>query len=93
MSQVLEDHEKTTSPEVQTEPVVPHRLPRWKIVLVSLALLMGVAGMVLHPQSSSGIRETRTVGNLSASGTDTLPGSPDFQSVPEPALEPVLPPA
>ena len=90
MSQVLEDHEKTTSPEVQTEPVVPHRLPRWKIVLVSLALLMGVAGMVLHPQSPSGIRETRTVGNLSASGTDTLPDSPVFQSAPEPAFDPTF---
>jgi len=72
---------------VQTEPVVPHRLPRWKIVLVSLALLMGVAGMVLHPQSPSGIRETRTVGNLSASRTDTLPDSPDFQSAPVPAFD------
>lgn len=90
MSQVLEDHEKTTSPEVQTEPVVPHRLPRWKIVLVSLALLMGVVGMALHPQSPSGIRETRTVGNLSASGTDTLPDSPAFQSALEPAFDPTF---
>ncbi len=90
MSQVLEDHEKTTSPEVQTEPVVPHRLPRWKIVLVSLALLMGVAGMVLHPQSPSGTKETRTVGNLSASGADPLSDPPAFQADPVPAFDPAF---
>ena len=77
MSQVLEDREETASPEgVQTETVVPRRLPRWKIVLVSLALLMGVAGMALHPQSPSDVQETRTVGNLSASGTDPLSDPP-----------------
>ena len=77
MSQVLEDREETASPEeVQTETTVPRRLPRWKIVLVSLALLMGVAGMVLHPQSPSDVQETRTVGNLSASGTDPLSDLP-----------------
>ena len=92
MSQVLEDREETASPEeeVQTETAVPRRLPRWKIVLVSLALLMGVAGMVLHPQSPSGIQETRTVGNLSASGADPLPDSPAFQSDPVPAFDPTF---
>ncbi len=91
MRQLPEDCEETTSPEeVQTEPVVPHRLPRWKIVLVSLALLMGVAGMMLHPQSPSGVQETRTVGNLSASGADPLPDSPAFQSDPVPAFDPTF---
>ncbi len=89
MSQVAEDREESASPEeVQTETVVPRRLPRWKIALVSLALLMGVAGMVLHPQSPSGVQETRTVGNLSVSGTDTLPDPPTFQSAPVPAFDP-----
>ena len=92
MRQVPEDREETTSPEeeVQTEPVVPHRLPRWKIVLVSLALLMGVVGMALHPQSPSGTKETRTVGNLSASGADPLLDSPAFQSDPVPAFDPTF---
>ncbi len=91
MSQAAEDREETASPEeVQTEPVVPHRLPRWKIVLVSLALLMGVAGMVLHPQSPSDVQETRTVGNLSASGTDPLSEPPAFQSDPVPAFDPAF---
>ena len=92
MSQAAEDREETTSPEeeAQTETVIPRRLPRWKIVLVSLALLMGVAGMVLHPQSPSGIQETRTVGNLSASGADPLPDSPAFQSNPVPAFDPTF---
>ena len=77
MSQAAEYREETASPEgVQTETTVPRRLPRWKIVLVSLALLMGVAGMVLHPQSPSDVQETRTVGNLSASGTDPLSDLP-----------------
>ena len=89
MSQAVEDREETASPEeVQTE--MPRRLARWKIVLVSLALLMGVAGMALHPQSPSGIQETRTVGNLSASGADTLPDPPAFQSAPAPALDPAF---
>ena len=89
MSQAAEDREETASlEEVQTETVVPRRLPRWKIALVSLALLMGVAGMMLHPQSPSGVQETRTVGNLSASGTDTLPDPPTFQSDPAPAFDP-----
>lgn len=89
MSQAAEDREETASPEeVQTtETVVSHRLPRWKIVLVSLALLMGVAGMVLHPQSPPDIRETRTVGNLSASGADPLSDPPAFQSAPVPAFD------
>ena len=108
MSQAAEDREETASPEeVQTETVVPHRLPRWKIVLVSLALLMGVAGMVLHPQSPSDVQETRTVGNLFASGADTLPDppppigggirgavpafDPDFDVMEEPAEEPLPP--
>ncbi len=92
MSQAAEDREETTSPEeeAQTETVIPRRLPRWKIVLVSLALLIGVAGMVLHPQSPSGIQETRTVGNLSASGADPLPDSPAFQSDPVPAFDPTF---
>ena len=92
MSQAAEDREETTSPEeeAQTETVIPRRLPRWKIVLVSLALLIGVAGMVLHPQSPSGIQETRTVGNLSASGADPLPDSPAFQSNPVPAFDPTF---
>lgn len=91
MSQVLEDREETASPEeVQTETTVPRRLPRWKIVLVSLALLMGVAGMVLHPQSPSDVQETRTVGNLSASGTDPLSDPPAFQSDPVPAFDPAF---
>ena len=91
MRQLPEDREETASPEeVQTEPVVPHRLPRWKIALVSLALLMGVAGMMLHPQSPSGVQETRTVGNLSASGADPLPDSPAFQSDPVPAFDPTF---
>ena len=89
MSQAAEDREETASPEeVQTE--MPRRLPRWKIVLVSLALLMGVAGMALHPQASSGTTETRTVGNLSASGADTLPDPPAFQSAPAPAFDPAF---
>ena len=89
MSQAAEDREETASPEeVQTE--MPRRLARWKIVLVSLALLMGVAGMALHPQASSGTKETRTVGNLSASGADTLPDPPAFQSAPAPALDPAF---
>ena len=75
MSQVPENREETASPE-EAQAEVSHRLPRWKIVLVSLALLMGVAGMVLHPQSPSDVRETRTMGNLSASGADPLPDSP-----------------
>ncbi len=89
MSQAAEDREETASPEeVQTtETGVSHRLPRWKIVLVSLALLMGVVGMALHPQSPSDIRETRTVGNLSASGADPLSDPPAFQSDPVPAFE------
>lgn len=91
MSQAAEDREETASPEeVQTETVVPHRLPRWKIALVSLALLMGVAGMVLHPQSPSGVQETRTVGNLSASGADPLSEPPAFQSDPVPAFDPAF---
>ena len=91
MRQLPEDYEETaSSEEVQTATATPHRLPRWKIVLVSLALLMGVAGMVLHPQSSSGIQETRTVGNLSASGADLLPDSPAFQSDPVPAFDPTF---
>lgn len=91
MSQAAEDREETASPEeVQTETVVPRRLPRWKIVLVSLALLMGVAGMVLHPQSPSDVQETRTVGNLSASGTDPLSDPPAFQSDPVPAFDPAF---
>ena len=91
MSQAAEDREETASPEeVQTETVVPRRLPRWKIVLVSLALLMGVAGMVLHPQSPSGVQETRTVGNLSASGADPLSDPPAFQSDPVPAFDPAF---
>ena len=91
MRQLSEDCEETASPEeVQTEPVVLRRLPRWKIVLVSLALLMGVAGMMLHPQSPSGVQETRTVGNLSASGADPLPDSPAFQSDPVPAFDPTF---
>ena len=73
MRQLPEDREENASlEEVQAESVVPCRLPRWKIVLVSLALLMGVAGMVLHPQSPSDVQETRTVGNLSASGAGPL---------------------
>lgn len=91
MSQAAEDREETASPEeVQTETAVPHRLPRWKIALVSLALLMGVAGMVLHPQSPSGVQETRTVGNLSASGADPLSDPPAFQSDPVPAFDPAF---
>ena len=88
MSQTVEDREGTASPEeVQTESVVPCRLPRWKIALVSLALLMGVAGMVLHPQSPSDVQETRTVGNLSASGADPLSDPPAFRSDSVPAFE------
>ncbi len=89
MSQAAEDREETASPEeVQTtETGVSHRLPRWKIVLVSLALLMGVVGMALHPQAPSDIRETRTVGNLSASGADPLSDPPAFQSDPVPAFD------
>ena len=95
MSQVLEDREETASPEeVQTETTVPRRLPRWKIVLVSLALLMGVAGMVLHPQSPSDVQETRTVGNLSASGADPLSDPPSPLSPPQwggvPAFDPAF---
>ena len=91
MSQAAEDREETASPEeVQTETVVPHWLPRWKIALVSLALLMGVAGMVLHPQSPSDVQETRTVGNLSASGADPLSEPAAFQSDPVPAFDPDL---
>ena len=91
MRQLPEDREETaSSEEVQTETVVSRRLPRWKIVLVSLALLIGVAGMVLHPQSPSGIQETRTVGNLSASGANPLPDSPAFQSDPVPAFDPTF---
>ncbi len=72
MSQAPEYLEETASPEeAHTETEVSRRLPRWKIVLVSLALLMGVAGMVFHPPLDSW--ETRTVGNLSSSGADTLP--------------------
>ncbi len=94
MSQVLEDREETASPEgVQTETAVPRRLPRWKIALVSLALLMGVAGMVLHPQSPSDVQETRTVGNLSASGADPLSDLPAFQSDPVPAFDVMEEPA
>ena len=89
MSQAAENREEIDSPEeVQAE--VPHRLPRWKLVLVSLALLMGVAGMVLHPQSPSDIQKTRTVGNLSASGANPLPDSPAFQSDPVPAFDPTF---
>ena len=92
MSQAAEDREETASPEeVQTtETGVSHRLPRWKIVLVSLALLVGVVGMALHPQSPSDIRETRTVGNLSASGADPLSDPPAFQSDPVPAFDPAF---
>ena len=87
MSQAAEDREETTAPEEgQTETVVPRRLPRWKIVLVSLALLMGVAGLALHPQSPSGIQATRTVGNPSVSGADMLPD----QSAPVPAFDPAF---
>ncbi len=89
MSQAAEDREETASPE-EVQTGMPRRLARWKIVLVSLALLMGVAGMALHPQSPSGIQETRTVGNLSASGADTLPDPPAFQSAPAPALDPAF---
>ena len=88
MSQTVEDREGTASPEeVQTESVVSRRLPRWKIALVSLALLMGVAGMVLHPQSPSDVQETRTVGNLSASGADPLSDPPALRSDSVPAFE------
>ncbi len=91
MSQAVEDREETASPEaVQPETVVPRRLPRWKIVLVSLALLMGVAGMVLHPQSPSGTKETWTVGNPSASGANTLP-DPAFAMMEETTEEPLPP--
>ena len=91
MSQAAEDREEIASPEeVQTETVVPRRLPRWKIALVSCALLMGLAGMLLHPQPPSGTKETRTVGNLSASGVDTLPDPPAFQSAPAPAFDPAF---
>ena len=91
MSRVAEDREEAASPEeVQTETVVPRRLPRWKIALVSLALLMGVVGMALHPQVPSDIQETRTVGNLSASGTDPLPDPQAFQSDPVPAFDPAF---
>ena len=91
MHQLPEDCEETASPEeVQTATATPRRLPRWKIVLVSLALLMGVAGMVLHPQSPSGVQETRTVGNLSASGADPLSDPPAFQSDPVPAFDPAF---
>jgi len=92
MSQAAEDREETASPEeVQTTgTVVPRRLPRWKLILVSLALLMGVVGMVLHPQSPSDVRETRTVGNLSASGADPLSDPPAFQSDPVPAFDPAF---
>lgn len=95
MSQAAEDREETASPEeVQTtETGVSHRLPRWKIVLVSLALLVGVVGMALHPQSPSGLQETRTVGNLSASGADPLSDPPAFQSAPVPAFEMMEEPA
>jgi len=90
MSQIVEDREEIASPEGEAQTETPRRLPRWKIVLVSLALLMGVAGMVLHPQSPSGIQETRTVGNLSASGADPLSDPPAFQSDPEPAFDPAF---
>ena len=51
MHQRPEYQEETASPEAaQTETQVSRRLPRWKLILVSLALLMGVAGMVFHPQ-------------------------------------------
>ena len=91
MRQTAEGREETASPEeVQTETVVPRRLPRWKLVLVSLALLVGVVGMVLHPQSPSDIQETRTVGNLSASGADPLADPPAFQSDPVPAFDPAF---
>ena len=91
MRQLPEDCEETaSSEEVQTATATPRRLPRWKIVLVSLALLMGVAGMVLHPQSPSGVQETRTVGNLSASGADPLSDPPAFQSDPVPAFDPAF---
>ena len=91
MRQLPEDYEETaSSEEARTETAVPRRLPRWKLILVSLALLMGVAGMVLHPQSPSDVRETRTVGNLSASGADPLPDSPAFQSAPVPAFDPTF---
>ncbi len=95
MSQAAEDREETASPEeVQTtETGVSHRLPRWKIVLVSLALLMGVVGMALHPQSPPDIRETRTVGNLSVPGADPLSDPPAFQSDPVPAFEMMEEPA
>ncbi len=90
MSQLPEDREEIASPEGEAQTETPHRLPRWKIVLVSLALLMGVAGMVLHPQSPSDVQETRTVGNLSASGADPLPDPPAFQSDPVPAFDPAF---
>ncbi len=91
MHQLPEDCEETASPEeMQTETAVPRRLPRWKLILVSLALLMGVAGMVLHPQSPSDVQETRTVGNLSASGADPLSDPPAFQSDPVPAFDPAF---
>lgn len=90
MSQLPEDREDIASPEGEAQTETPRRLPRWKIVLVSFALLMGVAGMALHPQSPSDVQETWTVGNLSASGSDPLPDSPAFQSDPEPALDPTF---
>lgn len=91
MSQAAEDREEAASPEeAQAETEIPRRLPRWKIVLVSLALLMGVAGMMLHPQPTSSPKETRTVGNLSASGADTLSDPQASPSAPVPAFDPAF---
>ncbi len=89
MRQATEDREESTAPEAAPAEC-RRRLPGWKIIVVSLALLMGVVGMALHPQAPVGPRETRTVGNLSASDDGPLPDPPAFLSDPAPAFDPAF---
>ena len=87
MSQGQEHFEEDVSLEEESTAVgVSRGLSGWKIVLLSLALLMGITGMIFHPENSDE-EETRTVGNLSSSTADSLLSPHAFQSTPDPTLD------
>ena len=87
MSQGHEDFEENVSSEDGSINVETSRgLSGWKILLLSFALLMGVAGMVFHPETSDQ-KATRTVGNLSSPEVDELLSPHAFQSTPAPSLD------